>query len=649
MNSTGFLARRFRFDRPRILAILIALLGWSPPKGDARESVVDAQGRLDSYLGKIARWGGSRLARRIRYIRSMKCAIPLLVVFPLATPQGTDSDSSQGEARPNVLLVITDDQGYGDIGTHGNSMIRTPHLDRLRSESVSFTDFHVDPTCSPTRSALMSGRYSTRTGVWHTIMGRSLMDPGETTLAEVFSASGYRTGMFGKWHLGDNAPTRPQDQGFEHVVWHHGGGVGQGPDFWGNDYFDDTYEVNGEWRRFEGYCTDVWFEEARSFIGRDDQRPFFAYLSTNAPHGPFLVDEAYVQPYREAGVPETMAKFYGMISNIDDNVGRMRGWLEERGLAENTILIFMTDNGTAAGHARRGKEEGSWGGYDGGMRGNKGSEYEGGHRVPFFVSWPVGGIGDGGSVDALAAHVDVLPTLAEFCGLRIPGGRPLDGRSWAPVLRGEVAAPEDRTLFVHSQRVEHPKMWRKCAVMTERWRLINGVELYDLVEDPRQRDDVAEAHPALVADLRARYETWWSSYENVLGEVVRIDLGGAQNPTHLMSHDWHTEDQGTPWHQNHVRNGFVGNGPWAVRVAEAGSYRITLYRWPAQLEKAMDAVRASIELGPHRRSVELDVGATSASFELDLSAGPMELLTMLTRADGVEHGAYFVSVERLGS
>ena len=179
--------------------------------------------------------------------------------------------------KPNVILVITDDQGYGDVGAHGNSMIKTPHLDKLHSVSVRLTDFHVDPTCSPTRSALMTGRYSTRTGVWHTIMGRSIMDGSELTLAEIFKAAGYATGMYGKWHLGDNYPCRPQDQGFEETYYHGGGGVGQTPDFFGNDYFDDTYFRNGKAEKAEGYCTDVWFKEAMAFIRKNREKPFFTY------------------------------------------------------------------------------------------------------------------------------------------------------------------------------------------------------------------------------------------------------------------------------------------------------------------------------------------------------------------------------------
>jgi arylsulfatase A-like enzyme len=555
--------------------------------------------------------------------------------------------SEPAVARPNVLVVITDDQGYGDVGAHGNTMISTPNLDRLHAESVRCTDFHVDPTCSPTRSALMTGRYSTRTGVWHTIMGRSLMDEDEETLAEMFHASGYRTGMFGKWHLGDNYPTRPQDQGFEHVVWHHGGGVGQGPDYWDNEYFDDTYEVNGEWQPFEGYCTDVWFQEAMDFIAEDSARPFFAYLSTNAPHGPFLVSESYSQPYLDAGVPETMAKFYGMITNIDENLGRLRTLLDDRGLADNTLLLFLTDNGTAAGDAAHRKESGTWPGFNAGMRGKKGSEYEGGHRVPMFAHWPNGGVQGGRDVASLAAHIDVLPTLMELCGVPRQGPRPLDGSSLAGALRGTKPGPTDRTVFVHSQRIEFPKEWRKCSVMTEQWRLVNGEELYRIDLDPSQETDLATQHPDTVQDLRKRYQGWWQSLQPVFDQYVRLGLGGPENPTQLMSHDWHTQSRGVPWHQNHVRNGYVVNGPWAVDVERAGPYEVTLYRWPAHLQKAMEMEFAAVEIGGQHASRELEPAATCATFRLDLEPGPTELLTTLRRTTGEEHGAYFTSVRRL--
>ncbi|MEZ6120615.1 MAG: arylsulfatase [Pirellulaceae bacterium] len=280
--------------------------------------------------------------------------------------------------RPNVILIMTDDQGYGDMGAHGNPVLKTPNLDRLYSQAIRMTDFHVDPTCSPTRSALLSGRYSTKTGVWHTICGRSLMAADELTLAEIFKANGYATGMYGKWHLGDAYPLRPQDQGFDDVVCHGGGGVGQTPDYFDNDYFDDTYWRNGQTEKFEGYCTDVWFREATRFISQHQDEPFFVYLATNAPHGPYLVDEKYRQPYDQQD--RNTSRFFGMIANIDENVGRLRSFLKENNLDQNTLFIFMTDNGTAQGE----------GVFNADMRGKKGSEYDGGHRVPCFFYWPNG-------------------------------------------------------------------------------------------------------------------------------------------------------------------------------------------------------------------------------------------------------------------
>ena len=286
------------------------------------------------------------------------------------------------------------------------------------------------------------------------------------------------------------------------------------------------------------------------------------------------------------------------------------------------------------------------------MRGHKGSEYEGGHRVPFFASWPRGGIGGGigggRDVGALSAHVDVLPTLAELCGLERTAPHPLDGVSLAAALRGTGEAPGGRILFVHSQRVEHPRMWRKCAVMTERWRLVNGNELYDVEADPGQERDVAAAHAEVVGDLRARYKGWWLSLEPALAGTVRIGLGGPEDPVRLMSHDWHTEDRGTPWHQDHVRNGYVGNGPWAVEVERAGEYEIRLFRWPEHLARPMEAVHASIAIGEVERAVEIEPSATSADFTVRLPAGPAELWTTLRRESGEEHGAYFASVRRLG-
>ena len=576
--------------------------------------------------------------------------VVLLVVF--TSCRGTPKQSA---SRPNVILVMTDDQGYGDVAVHGNPVIKTPNLDRLRSESVRLTDFHVDPTCSPTRSALLTGRYSTRTGVWHTIMGRSLMRPEEVTLAEVFRDAGYRTGIFGKWHLGDNYPLRPQDQGFEEVFVHGGGGVGQTPDYFGNDYFDDTYFRNGVPEQVEGYCTDVWFNETLRFIESNKEQPFLLYLPTNAPHGPFLVAPEYSEPYRQAGLSEILANFYGMITNFDDNMGRLLEGLENLGLADNTILIFMTDNGSQVGAADEeferyfgAIEEGAFRGFNAGMRGRKGSEYDGGHRVPFFIRWPAGGLEGGRDVPQLTAHIDVPPTLMGLAGIEQTEGPPLDGASLAPLLRRDSESWPERTLFVHSQRIEYPEKWRKSAVMTERHRLVNGEELYDIEADPGQANDLASERPELVAELRRGYEAWWQSLASGFDEYVRIGVGSeAENPAHLTAHDWHAPQEQVPGDQGHIRNGLLGNGYWEVEVTQPGKYRVKLRRWPPEAEGPLEAKHARVKIGDPSKEQDVSAGATSASFEMDLPAGPARLQTWLTKPDGSERGAYYVEVTRL--
>ena len=570
----------------------------------------------------------------------------LCVLAAVVTACFSPTSAEGGPARPpNVILIMTDDQGYGEVAAHGNPVIKTPHLDRLHASSVRLTDFHVDPTCSPTRSALLTGRYSTRTGVWHTINGRSMMHPEELTLAEVFKASGYATAMIGKWHLGDNHPCRPEDQGFDHTVWHHGGGIGNGPDYWGNDYFDDTYKVNGAWRKFDGYCTDVWFDQAIQYIEQQGEKNFFLYLTPNAPHGPYHVPERYATPYEAAGVPETMAKFYGMITNIDENIGRLRARLATLGLADNTLLIFMTDNGTTAGWI---DEKAGFSYFNAGMRGWKGSAWEGGHRVPSFWHWPAGGISGGRDVPALTAHIDVLPTLVDLLGLEKPDGRPVDGISLRPALLGHRQTMPDRTLFAHVQRAFIPPKWKESAAMTQRWRLINGAELYDMTVDPGQQNDMASQHPDVVHRLRADYESWWASLEPALQQTVRYTLGGAENPSTLSSHDWLMPGTASAaWHQSQIEHGELMNGAWAVNVEQAGTFEISLYRWAPTLDKAMNMTAARLVIGGIDESLSLSADASSAVFRVRLPQGPTMLQTWLTRPDGRQHGAYFTRVRRV--
>lgn len=572
-------------------------------------------------------------------------------------------------AHPNVVLVITDDQGYGDLSCHGNPILKTPGIDKLHSESVRLTDFHVSPTCAPTRGALMSGHVTNRAGPWHTIMGRCFLFEGEKTLGEVFDNGGYATGMFGKWHLGDNYPFRPEDRGFQEVVRHGAGGVGQAPDHWDNAYFEDTYMHNGTPTKYEGFCTDVYFQEAKRFIDESvkEEKPFFAYISTNAPHGPYHCPEKYWKPYAEKlGNDKKTAEqaiFFGMIANIDENVAKLRGWLEEEGLAEDTIFIFMTDNGSARGAKI----------HNSGMSGNKGSNQDGGHRVPFFFHWPKGGFSEGRDIDTLTAHIDVLPTLVELCELsEIPEDYKLDGRSLVPLFKNEDAEWEERTIITDSQRVVDPIKWRNSSTMTERWRLLNGKALYDIEADPGQKKNVAKEHPEVVEKLRADYDAWWESLKPSFKRFARIQIGNkAENPTVLTSHDWLTKAKMVPWNHSMIRSAPLTEGWWALNVAEAGKYRITLRRWPNStgakivdaLEpsppvpglkafretpgKALAVKKAILKIGDFYGEQEVNSDDAGVTFEMELMKGETELETTFVLEGGEKVSAYFAEVEKL--
>lgn len=570
--------------------------------------------------------------------------------------------------QPNVILVITDDQGYGDLGCTGNPWIQTPNIDRFYGESLRLRDFHVSPLCTPTRGAIMTGHHPVRNGAWATCWGRSILRRDEVTMADVFAASGYRTGMFGKWHLGDNYPYRPMDRGFQHVVAHKGGGVGQTPDFWGNNYFDDTYFHNGEPVPHEGYCTDVWFTEATKFIEANRDRPFFAYIATNAPHGPFLVAEKYRRMYE--GNPDIPnAAFCGMVTNIDENFGRLEATLEELGIADNTILIFMTDNGSDGGLVI-GEGERIVKGYNAGMRGKKGSYYDGGHRVPFFVRWPDGGIGGGKDIDEMAFHVDLLPTFIDLCGLKAPNGVKFDGISLTGLIHGREAALPDRTQFLqYRQDTVPPEKWTN-AVVTKQWRLVRGVELYDIKADPGQQHDVAARYPEVVARLREAHEAWWEEISPRLDEYSPISLGNdAENPTRLDAMDVMGD---MAFSQNYIVLAKKSTGKWTVDVERAGTYRFSLRRWPKELGLPIGAAvspeearsltfadgsgrcatihptGARLRLFDREWVLPVDAEALEVTFALDLAqTGVTVLEAWFMDADGEERGAYYVYVERV--
>lgn len=545
--------------------------------------------------------------------------------------------------RPNVIFIITDDQGYGDIGYHGNPALHTPHLDRMARASVQLDNHHHDPLCSPSRAALLTGQYAARNGVWHVIQGRHLLRPNAVTMADHFSASGYRTAMFGKWHLGDSYPFAPHFRGFDEALCHKGGGVGELPDYWGNNYIDDTYFRNGEPLPCAGYCTDVFFAAASEFISRPADAPFFVYLATNAMHAPFLVPDGYAAPYLRQGIPDSRARFYGMIANFDENLGRLFQRLEDQSLADDSIVIFTSDHGTAAGF-----DATTGDGYNAGMRGVKGSVYEGGHRVSFLMRWP-GQLPAGRKIAQPTAHIDILPTLLDLCGIRAENAADLDGLSLAPLLRGEADDLPERSIVVQLQP-DAPQKWHHTALIKGRWRLLNGVELYDVDRDPGQTRDLAAESRHVVEVLRRDYDRWWRDMQGAFAQTVAIPVGSeCENPTLLSARDWHPTSGRVPWKQIWIDDpAFDANGYWLIDARAAGAYRIELGTHPREADISMGVIAATIRIGDIEYSqLCLETDAATA-FEVELSAGVTSLGTLLLDAAGQrERGAYYVYVSRL--
>ncbi|MCK5175958.1 MAG: arylsulfatase, partial [Planctomycetes bacterium] len=455
---------------------------------------------------------------------------------------------SKAAAKPNVVVIMTDDQGMGDIGCMGNPYVKTPNVDKLWADSVRLTDYHVCPTCSPTRAGFLTGRYTNRVGAWWTIRAREFVYRDEMMMSEVFRNSGYATAMFGKWHLGDNYPFRPQDRGYDRVVMHGGGAISQSPDWWGNDYFDDMYWGNGKPTQYKGYCTDVWFEEATKFIKQSKGRPFYAHIATNIAHVPMIPPEGYEQKYLYMGIDDWMAKYYSMIENMDENVGRLIGFLKKEGLLDNTVFMFTTDNGSSAfkrvtdGQTPIKDPAEMREKLNGGLRGHKGDSYEGGHRVPMFIKWPDGGMTGGKDVDSLCGHIDILPTMMDLCGLSTPAKIDFDGRNMGPILQGKRKDwDDDRVLVNDSQRVEEPVKYRRGMVMTKKWRLVYSTNVDVLPElfstdDRAQQNDVADKHPDVVAKLVAAYDAWWDELQPAMKKVARIVVGNdADNPSRISS------------------------------------------------------------------------------------------------------------------
>lgn len=539
---------------------------------------------------------------------------------------------------PNIVLIMTDDQGWAQLGMRGDPVLKTPRLDAFAAESVEFTRFYVSPVCAPTRASLMTGRYNYRTGVVDTWLGRAMMAPDETTIAEALQENGgFKTGIFGKWHLGDNYPMRAMDQGFQEAIVHRGGGIGQPSDPEGSDYFDPILFHNGEQEKYEGYCTDVYFNEAMRFIDEAGDQPFFAYIPTNAPHSPYLVPDEYREPYAAAGLEDKDARIYGMITNIDDNFGRLLDHLDAKGLAENTIVIFMTDNGPTTEL------------FTAGLRGRKTQVYEGGIRAPFFMRWPAQ-IAPA-KIDTIAAHIDVAPTLLAAAEVKKPGRMRFDGKNLMPLIRGEAENWPDRRIFIQSHRGNEPDEYRNMAVITQQLKLIQPIAfnapapdepefaLYDLTLDPGETNDISgDGMNFRLADrLKDDYDIWFRVVHDDRGFAPQSIYLGAEeeNPVVLTRQDWRVAgDNG--W-------GDGSFGYWVMDVRKPGLYKVS-----ATFEPKPGSGRAEFKLGRALAIADLPPDAESVEFEpmeFDAGAGSLEVRVI---RDAEMEGPWHVVVERIG-
>ena len=559
--------------------------------------------------------------------------------------------------RPNVIIVLLDDVGYADFSCHGNPVIKTPNVDRLHGESIRLTDFHVAPMCTPTRSQLMTGVDCLRNGAMAVATERIFLRRGIPTAADVFAANGYRTGQFGKWHLGDTYPYRPQDRGFEEVLYFHLANIGQSDDYWCNDYFDPHFRrADGKPVQFEGYCTDILFSEAMKWMRQrtDKGEPFFCYLPLNAAHGPLYVPQKYREPYKDQR--PNVASFFGMIANIDENMGRLDAVLRETGLRNNTILIFMTDNGGTAGVPV----------FNAGMRGRKTELYDGGHRVPCFIRWPGGRLRAAGDIAVLTEDQDILPTLVDLCGLKKPESANFDGASLARRLRGKEESMPVRMLVVQYGR---PVKWN-ATVMWNRWRLVRGEELYDLATDPAQKKNVIAERAVTAAKMREHYELWWAGIEPLTLQRSPIVVGSdVQNPTPLTP-SYHL-DRGMS-NAAVIRQGVATNDVWYLEVAREGDYEIALRRWPVEADapirgsvpawrsqdkdspnpglpegKALPIARARLQVADFKNDLPVGEKDKAAVFNLPLKGGRTNLLASFLDDQGKDLcGAYYVYVRR---
>ena len=496
-----------------------------------------------------------------------------------------------------------------------------------------------------------------------TFKGRDAISHTSSTIADIFKENGYSTAIFGKWHLGDNYPVRPTDCGFDYAVHHSSVGVGELSDYWGNNYFDDIYPVNNEPKQFKGYCIDVWFDQAIKHIKKVRQDPFFIYLPTYAPHVPLIVADKYKIPYDQLEDSEIQsASYLGMIANIDVNFGKLDQFLKDSGLAENTLLIFLTDNGTQYGFSLDKKL-----GYNKGFRSNKSNKEEGGHRVPFIVRLPKAGVENRHEVDILTAHIDIIPTLAGLCNLELPQNTVFDGLDYSQAILGKPFEKPDRTVFIHHrQDWKAPLDVEDTCLMKNQWRLINGNDLYDIEKDPMQKTNIIQNHQALVYELLKENDKFLN-FSKQLDEYKNLPVAIAGTPFQKeikLTIQHAIGEGGGTWKSEHVAAGVKNpNNKYALEISKAGRYRISCRRWPKECPGAILGVPSSnpknqfkyrtvspekvrLEIFDKVYKSDVSIDHRSMDFVLDLPAGKTMLQTDFVEGDKT-YGVYYNYIEKV--
>lgn len=531
------------------------------------------------------------------------------------------------DGRPNVIIILTDDQGYGDLSCHGNPVLKTPNLDKLHDQSVRFSDFHVASVCTPTRGELMSGEFALRNKAGMVPAGRNLMRRDIYTMPQVFADNGYATGLFGKWHLGDTYPHRPMDRGFQRVVWHKGWGLASEIEY-DNSYYRTRYLDEMEVKFSDKFCANLWFDKAMEWMAGqvDDKRPFFSYIALNTPHSPFDPLAEDKAPY-VGKVEDKVASFYGLISNIDQNFARLDDWLDKTGIRDNTLVLFMNDNGSSAGDLV----------HNAGMRGKKGSEYEGGHRAICFFRWPDGPFGQPRTVDGNAHITDILPTLVDLLNFDLERPVHFDGTSLAPVLLDENASLQDRKLIVQfGGRIRPEKHLNSCVMMGD-WRLIDGKELYNIASDPGQQADLASSHPEIARSLGRHYDAYWDSIKDSIEVVEPVLVGHGREPyTDLTCNNWIEVDcDNRQWVASAGKRQAAGDatGIWQIEVASAGSYKLELSRWPFHMNRLLTDRGPAETIGGDRldpgKALPIAAGRVSVDGASPIGAQPNRSATVI--------------------